>query len=92
MYESLKKKDTSPSDLQGYASDKLGEMSDERAGKSVDRVGNKADRYQREQEKEDAFDQKMDEQAKSQWYTGEEWLKPKPTPGKLCYNATDPLD
>lgn len=34
----------------------------------------------------------MDEQAKSQWYTGEEWLKPKPTPGKLCYNATDPLD
>lgn len=34
----------------------------------------------------------MDVIAKSQWYTGEEHLKPKPTPGKLCYNATDPAD
>lgn len=92
MYKSLKKRDASTSDLQGYASDQLGEMSDKVAGRHVDRVGNKADKYQSEQEKEDEFDKKMDEQAKSQWYTGEEWLKPKPTPGKLCYNATDPLD
>lgn len=92
MYKSLKKKDASTSDLQGYASDQLGEMSDKVAGKHVDRLGNRADKYQSEQEKEDDFDKKMDLQAKSQWYTGEEWLKPKPTPGKLCYNATDPLD
>jgi hypothetical protein len=91
-YKSIKRKDTATSDLQGYEADRLGRMSDQVAGKAVDRAGNKADKYQSEEEKEDAFDAKIDEVAKSQWYTGEEWLKPKPTPGKLCYNATDPLD
>ena len=67
-------------------------MSDRVAGRVADRVGDKADKYQRENEKEDEFDAKIDKVAKSQWYTGEEWLKPKPTPGKLCYNATDPAD
>lgn len=91
-YKSIKKKDAATSDLQGYEADRLGRMSDRVAGREVDKIGDKADKYQTENEKEDAFDEKIDKVAKSQWYTGEEWLKPKPTPGKLCYNATDPLD
>ena len=91
-YKSIKRKDSATSDLQGYEADRLGRMSDRVAGRVVDKVGDKADKYQTENEKEDAFDEKIDKVAKSQWYTGEEWLKPKPTPGKLCYNATDPLD
>jgi hypothetical protein len=91
-YKSIKRKDSATSDLQGYEADRLGRMSDRVAGRVADKVGDKADKYQRENEKEAEFDAKIEKVAESQWYTGEEWLKPKPTPGKLCYNATDPLD
>ena len=64
-YKAIKRKDSATSDLQGYEADRLGRMSDRVAGRVVDKVGDKADKYQREEEKEDAFDKKIDEVAKS---------------------------
>ena len=77
-YKSIKRKDSATSDLQGYEADRLGRMSDRVAGRVADKVGDKADKYQRENEKEAEFDAKIEKVAESQWYTVEQWLKPKP--------------
>ena len=64
-YKSIKRKDSATSDLQGYEADRLGRMSDRVAGGVVEKVGDKADKFQREEDKEDEFDKKIDEVAKS---------------------------